>query len=338
MRRYLAIVLFLTGLLFLISCDEEPPGYTGPWQEVPTPGGHGYLTNCYFNSPDDGWATGIDGAGGDFIFIHWNGNTWEEYQYPGWFDGFGTVKSIDMADVFFTSPNDGWAVGFVAFENDDFFGFVLRHNGNDWYLFETEVSFYEIYGISEDDVWFIGNSSNNSDLYHWNGVEFEYYDLFPGNYGLRDIAFSSSDEGLAVGNYQFVYHWDGTDWELVNDGLGGEARGVSYDTPTTAYIVEKNRLSRWEDGEYKVLSDDEWGGSYSEVHFSSPDEGWIIGSEWIDGELFSYTWHWDGNDWIAIEKPDGMSSYDIFSIDSDNVWIVGMHSGPYCCSWRYVNQ
>jgi type IV secretory pathway VirB2 component (pilin) len=34
MRRYLAIVLVLAGLLFLLSCDEDPPGYTGPWQEV----------------------------------------------------------------------------------------------------------------------------------------------------------------------------------------------------------------------------------------------------------------------------------------------------------------
>jgi len=333
-EKILSLLSVIPLTLIPISCDEMNI-YTGPWQEVPTPGGEGYLKACYFNSPNDGWAVGHDGTGqGKMIFMHWNGVEWEEYEYPGWFDAYGTVTSTDIADVFFTSPNDGWAVGFVGFENDDYYGFVLRHDGNDWYLFETEVSFYKIYGISEDDVWFL-TGSNNSDLYHWNGMEFEYYNLYPGNYGLRDIALGSTNEGLAVGDYKFVYHWDGISWDLITYGFGGEYSCVAYDTPTTAFIGGDN-LARWDDGEYH--RDYDYNGTYNGIHFSSPDEGWMHGGEPTEenpqGEGFF--WHWDGVEWERSKAPDFMNPKAVFSVNYDDAWMVGMGWNASCQSWRYV--
>jgi hypothetical protein len=335
-------LLFVLSLALLpISCDTDGTDgndYTGPWQEVPTPGGEGYLNACYFNSPNDGWACGHDGTGqGKMIFLHWDGVGWKEYEYPGWFDAYGTVTSIDIADVFFIAPDDGWAVGFVSFENDDFFGFVLRYDGVGWYLFETEVSFYKIYGIATNDVWFL-TGSYDSDMYHWNGTEFEYYNLYPGNYGLRALAFGSPTEGLAIGDYRFIYHWDGVTWNLITYDAGTMLTDVAYDTPTTAWIAGDYAI-RWENGDYHILyNSDAW---FGYVHFSSPDEGWMVGNESTEEHPYPYsegfTWHWNGVQWTRIDIPEDMKDWDIFSIDYDNAWIVGQNSSiGQCCSWRYV--
>ena len=332
-------LLFLLSLALLpISCENDEDNYTGPWHEVPTPGGIGQLNSCYFNSPDDGWACGHDGTGeGKMIFIHWDGVEWKEHEYPGWFDAYGTVKKMDISDVFFTSPDDGWAVGFVRLDNDDFFGFVLRYDGNDWYLFEKDVTFYEIYGISENDVWFIGNSSYDSDLYHWNGTEFEYYNLNPGNCGLDAIAFGSANDGLAVGYYKYVYHWDGVSWDLINYDYGGELSCVAYDTPSTAFIGG-DELRRWENGELTWYLD--YTGTYNGLHFSHPDEGWMYGGEPVEGipQGEGFIWHWDGAVWTRASRPYFMFPWDIFSIDYNDAWAVGIDDHGNCGSWMYVPQ
>jgi len=334
-EKILSLLSVISLALVPISCDTDGNIYTGPWQEVPTPGGVGHLYACDFISPNDGWACGHDGTGqGKMIFMHWNGVEWEEYEYPGWFDAYGTVNRINMSDVFFTSPDDGWAVGFVGFENDDYYGFVLRHDGNDWYLFETEVSFYKIYGIAEDDVWFL-TGSYNSDLYHWNGSEFEYFNLYPGNYGLWDISFGTTNDGLAVGDYKFVYHWDGVSWDLITYDFGGEYSCVAYDTPTSAFIGGDN-LAIWEGGEYH--RDYDYNGTYNGLHFSSPYEGWMYGGEPVEGipQGDDFIWHWDGIEWTRSEMPHFMSPWDVFSIDYSDAWMVGIDDDGNCGSWRYV--
>lgn len=340
--KILSLLSVISLTLVPIYCDTNGYIYTGPWREVPTPGGEGHLNSCYFNSPNDGWAVGHDGTGqGKMIFINWNGVDWEEYEYPGWFDAYGTVNRINMSDVFFTSPDDGWAVGFVGFENDDYYGFVLRHDGNDWYLFEKEVSFYKIYGIAENDVWFL-TGSYDSDLYHWDGTEFEYYNLYPGNYGLRAMAFGSATDGLAVGKYKVIYHWDGESWEQIYYGLGGELDGVAYNTPSTAWIVGNYpyNIFKWDNGELTWEHHKNcW---YEDVHFSSPDEGWMYGVEATEEypEGHGFTWHWDGVGWTRVDIPEDMRGWDIFSIDYDNAWVVGEHYAytPYCSSWRYISN
>jgi len=338
--KILPLLSILSLTLLPISCDDEDI-YTGPWQEVPTPGGEGYLAACYFNSPADGWACGIESAGTDrMILIYWNGTEWTEYEYPGWFDDYGNVTSIDLWDISFSSPDNGWCVGRVGLEDIDGFSFILRYNGNEWYLFNDNLeNAYGVYCVSKNDVWIISDS-NNSDLYHWNGVDFEYYNLYPGNYGLLDIAFGSTNEGLAVGDYQFVYHWDGATWDLITYGFGGEYVCVAYDTPTTAFIGGDN-LARWENDEFHW--DYDYNGTYNGLHFSSSDEGWMFGGEPVEGipQGDGFIWHWDGVEWTRSEMPHFMSPRGVFSIDYSDAWIVGMLSnydglGPECCSWRYI--
>jgi len=109
-------LIFLTSIsILLIFCDNETnqDQYTGPWKEVPTPGGEGELKSCYFTSPDNGWACGNSWNNEEHrsypLLIHWNGTEWEEYPYGGWFDN-EKFDSIILTDIHFSSISDGWCV------------------------------------------------------------------------------------------------------------------------------------------------------------------------------------------------------------------------------------
>jgi len=338
-------LLFLTSIsIFLIFCDNNNNEYTGPWKEVPTPGGEGELSACYFTSSDNGWACGWtwndEEQRGYPLLIHWNGTEWEEYPYGGWFNN-EQFWSIDLDDILFSSPDDGWCVGTVIVSvGGETFGFILRYNGNNWYLFKShfEGGIYDLSCISKDDIWMVVTETNNgSALYHWDGNEIKRCDTSPRNPGIYDIAFSSSTEGLAVGNYYSVYHWDGTSWTEIDSDPSRPFvnNAVSYYEPNSALIAGDERRARWRNGIYQYEYC--WNYGYEDIHFSHPDEGWMIGCGPNPSKPIGYggyIWHWDGKNWIKMEEPPEMVSWAVFSVDYNNAWIVGESCGM-CDSWKY---
>jgi len=347
LSKTLPLLFVLSLALLPISCDNDEDNYTGPWQEVPTPGGWGNLYSCYFFSPNDGWACGCYGGLDEpdkLILMHWDGNSWNEYPYPGWFDdeehiGFG------LDDIAFSSSSDGWCVGVLAYKatgEDRSSGFILRYDGSHWYIFADHLGegISNVFVITDNDIWFDVwgiEGSSGSDLYHWNGSELEFVKLNPGNLGISDIAFGSATDGLAVGYYKYVYHWDGVSWDLITYDYGGELSCVAYDTPSTAFIGG-DELRRWENGELTWYLD--YTGRYNGLHFSSPDEGWMYGGEPVEGipQGGDFIWHWDGVEWTRSEMPYFMHPRDVFSINYDDAWMVGIDDDANCGSWRYVPQ
>ncbi len=345
-EKILSLLSVISLTLIPISCDEMDI-YTGPWQEVPTPGGWGNLFSCYFISPNDGWACGVYEGGDDpdkLILMHWDGSVWTEYAYPGWFDDEVFI-AISLGDIAFSSANDGWCVGALFYKwtgEDRSSGFILRYDGNQWYVFADHLGegVGSVFAISDDDVWFSCwepyDEGNGSDLFHWNGSELEFVNLYPGNLGISDIAFGSANDGLAVGYYKFVYHWDGISWDLITYDYGGEYSCVAYDTPTTAFIGG-DYLRRWENGELNWYLDYDYG-TYNGIHFSAPDEGWMYGGEPTEEhpEGDGFIWHWDGVAWSRASRPDFMFPWEIFSIDYYDAWAVGIDDTGNCGSWRYI--
>jgi photosystem II stability/assembly factor-like uncharacterized protein len=339
-------LIFLTSIsIFLIFCDSNGSEYTGPWKEVPTPGGEGQLNACYFTSSDNGWACGWTWNEEEQrsypLLIHWNGTEWEEYPYGGWFDNEQFIGII-ISDISFSSPDDGWCVGNVAISHYENFGFILRYDGSNWYLFKShfEEAIYDVYCISKNDIWFIVGEINNGDvLYHWDGSDIKRCDTSPNNPGLYDIAFSSSNEGLAVGNYYSVYHWDGTSWTEIDSDPSRPYvnNAVSYYEQNKSFIVGEERMATWINNEYKYYY--QWHYFYNDINFSSAYEGWIIGYRPIGGGHGTPTaWNWNGEKWEEIDCPDYMRGNSVFSINENEAWIVGTYRNAYCSSWRYIPQ
>jgi len=336
-------LIFLTSIsTFIIFCDSNNDQYTGPWKEVPTPGGEGELTACYFTSPDNGWACGDEGDGPYPILIHWNGTEWVEYPYGGWFgDNFG---DIHLADIAFTSPDDGWCVGNYAYEYMKDRGFILRYDGTKWYLFRDYCGEYgvNVFALSSNDVWFSIFEDGQGVLYHWDGVDFIKYYTPRSNHGISDIDFYSKDNGIAVGTFAGVWRWNGSELIEVNyDPLDIDFREVACDTENTAWIIGEDHTEvviRLEGDSLTKLWD--WKGTFKDVYFTSPDDGWIAGGKLVDEyHTDTWTWHWDGSGWRGIDCPDDMHAWNIFSLGGDDVWIVGNNTkenlNPLCSSWRY---
>ncbi|RLC40811.1 MAG: hypothetical protein DRH51_04630 [Candidatus Coatesbacteria bacterium] len=339
----LQLLIITLVISTFVTCDEDDNnGYTGPWVEVPTPGGpDSRLNACYFTSSDNGWACGnsynFEEERSYPLLIHWNGVEWEEYPYGGWFDGEEFIN-IKITDISFSGPSNGWAVGNLAVNHSENFGFILRYDGNQWYIFKSHFEWRvdHVYCISEDDVWFVVYEKYSGDsLYHWDGDEYERY--YVGT-DIRDIAFSSSTEGLAVGLYYSVYHWDGMKWEQIwKDTSRPEPHNaVSYYEPNKAWIVGSQRMGKWINGEYTYWY--EWDYDYEDIHFSHSDEGWMIGCGPDPSDPLGYggyIWHWNGNNWERMEKPPDMGANAVFSVDYYDAWIVGWGKNNECWSWNY---
>jgi len=339
--KHLVFLVLISISIFLVFCDSNNNQYTGPWKEVPTPGGQGHLNACYFTSPDNGWACGEEGDGPYPILIHWNGTDWEEYPYGGWFDNVN-FTNVDLENISFSGPNDGWCVGRISIKDESrTHGVILRYDGNQWYLFKDqfEESIHKVFCINSNDVWFDIYEINDGDvLYHWDGVDIKKSDTSPVNAGIEALAFSSSNEGLAVGWYYCVYHWDGTSWTEI--GIDPSRpyvnNAVSYYESNSALIAGDERRARWRNGIYQYEYC--WNYGYEDIHFSHPDEGWMIGCGPDPSDPLGYggyIWQWDGTNWIKMKVPPNMVDNAVFSIDYDIAWIVGQNEGN-CASWMYV--
>jgi len=340
-------LIFLTSIsIFLIFCDSDNNQYTGPWKEVPTPGGEGELNACYFTSPGNGWACGNSWNDAEQrsypLLIHWNGTEWEEYPYGGWFNN-EKFLNIYINDISFCSPNDGWCGGNLEYEYNKRFGFILRYDGQKWYLFQSHLgeSCEPVYALSQNDVWIGVFNDGQTILYHWNGVDLTKYYTPRSNHGISDIDFYSKDNGIAVGTFAGVWRWNGSELIEINyDPLDIDFREVACDTENTAWIIGEDHTEvviRLEGDKLTKFWD--WKGTFKDVYFASPDDGWIVGGKWVDEyHTDTWTWHWDGSGWRGIDCPDNMHAWNIFSLGGDDVWIVGQKtkvSPPICSSWKY---
>jgi hypothetical protein len=334
-------LLFLTSIsILLIFCDNENQDqYTGPWVEVPMPAYQGQINACYFITPDDGWACGDRGDGPYPLLFHWNGTEWTEYPYGGWFDGekFG---EINFGAISFSGPDDGWLTGLLFYEYNKSYGFILRYDGTKWNLFQNHLgdSVVSVFALAPNDVWFNVFEDGQGVLYHWDGDYFWKYWTPRSNHGISDIDFYSKDNGIAVGTFAGVWRWNGSELIEINyDPLDIDFREVACDTENTAWIIGEDHTEvviRLEGDKLTKLWD--WKGTFKDVYFTSPDDGWIVGGKWVDEyHTDSWTWHWDGSGWRGIDCPDDMHAWNIFSLGVNDVWIVGLQDGPLIASWRY---
>ena len=97
-------------------------GGFGSWSRVivsgsPTLSSDANLTSIFMLSPMNGWVVGGIQASGSFssgpVILHWDGSKWEQVaspSVPGGVSPTGTTSGT-LKSVFFTAPNDGWAVG-----------------------------------------------------------------------------------------------------------------------------------------------------------------------------------------------------------------------------------
>ncbi len=158
------------------------------WEIVDVPN-VGRLRTIFFTGPTDGWTvaewhgeSGVEPPKG--IILHYNGNSWDIKD---------TLPHLPSrpGSIFFTSPNNGWAVGSGAC--------VSHFDGDEWTTTTVSMGLEAVYFLSPDDGWGVGDH-----IAHFNGMEWE--DVLRTDSILNAVYFIAPEDGWAVG-WDKIYHY-----------------------------------------------------------------------------------------------------------------------------------
>ncbi len=223
------------------------------------------LNGVHFTSPNKGWAVGYG------CLLHYLNGEWAPATPP---EGV----CLGLESVHFASPDEGWAVGGC----NSFFPKVIRtvllHYSNSIWTPVTnggdipgEGRLHSVHFASPSEGWAVGNTGGEiwprSILYHYSSSTWTLLDTEQGNFGtgLLGVYFISPDEGWAVGN----------DREPISSGLS-QGLLLHYLNGSWASVPPPEVSSSW---------------SLHRVYFSSPNEGWAVGSDSANnrGVLLKYS-------------------------------------------------
>lgn len=250
------------------------------------------------------------------VALHWDGTTWMRTSTPS--GGTARFQVDELTDVVALAPDDVWAVGatYDARTGPEHV-YVLRWDGTRWRrMFVPQIGYSVrvtgIAALSDADVWIIGSSWATPGPYtrprflamHWDGAHWNDTPLpsVPAGYRLSSIAATSGSDVWAVGAdsekvmsttiRSLIFHWNGVTWRRVaspNRGTGNnELNAVAALSTTEAWAVgwasgEGTLIERWNGTAWKLVASPNGGSSYSgdklsDVDFSSPTDGWAVGS------------------------------------------------------------
>jgi hypothetical protein len=290
------------------------------WQVVSSPnvGNTSALYGVAVAGADDAWAVGLyyDSANAQQPLIqHWNGSAWNLVATP-------PLETSLLQGVTVIAPDDVWAVG----TREGFYATLIMHwDGTAWSVVPSPSfgsgynRLFEVEGAAADDVWAVGQASDQLLLLHWNGTAWSRVTL-PGaagqptprtaaaaepdgsniyGTGLYDLTVLAPDDVWAVGtvavgpNITVTYHWDGQTWTRVpSPSISG---GSSYLTGVSG---------------------------------AAADAVWAVGYSNAAGYQ-ALILHWDGSAWSIVNNPAeavltaGRYLYAVAAAAPDDVWAVG---------------
>lgn len=203
------------ALTAVVGCS---PGTGGPqestWQLVMDELPSGVLS-VSGTAADDVYVVGTDaGDGNGSLLLNYDGSAWRRINT-------GTTGNL-------------WWISAVPIDGDFYLsgvnGMILRFDpeAQTFEQFETpgDQTIFGIWGFSRNDIWAVGGLLSDQQfggtIWHYDGTSWSVADLseqFPGGYAtVFKIWGRSPTEVYAVGAAGLVLVYDGTMWNLVDDG------------------------------------------------------------------------------------------------------------------------
>ncbi len=290
-----------------ISIDP-PPLASGNWN----------LWGVHFPIATEGWAVGWDLENREAVLLRYSAGNWSSIDLsPPPAAGYTWL----LTGVQFTSTNEGWAVGQKGNPGSATQGVLAHYLNGSWsYANNPYVSedwwLLRLHFTSSADGWAVGwNRDVDTDtviglvLRHnvaagvppWTKETLPSY-VTKGPWGLNAVHFTSKDEGWAVGK--------------------------DYQVPLSSGLnIRKGVLLHYLNGIWSFYTppdvSDDW--ELSGVYFSSPYDGWAVGTDYENGTgvLLHYT-HDLVEKWESISPPPqsgGLLGVNFTSIHDG--WAVG---------------
>ncbi len=271
----------------LIAVTLDTAGHSFNWvvDTIGLPGN--ILVDVWGYDENNVWAIGVvDLPEGRSGVIKWNGAKWEIYP------GFGAEKKgiygVDQDNIFVVGSSGSFGVAGIwdgiSWEVTDFLfhypqgdtiwglravwatsqyniwavghqGTIVHWNGEEWHKMKginNQLSFWDIHGFDEENIYAVGNTSSTLFIYKFNGIEWQlfYTDNRGGsitssiwgphknliyvtdakeyriNYGnvfeffirgqesvINRIRGSSANNIYTVGDFGEVFHYNGANWQ-----------------------------------------------------------------------------------------------------------------------------
>ena len=189
-------------------------------------------------------------------------------------------RDWELNGVYFTSPDEGWAVGW---DNEHREGILLQYFYGDWYrdyLLRESGALYGVHFTSRYEGWAVGDG-----LYHCVNWRWEYVRPPYLSTPLRSVHFTSPNEGWAVGDWGLIHYVDGAWAKVTLPGLtyGPPLYGVHFTSANEGWAVGGEKrypdnigtgiLLHYVNGTWESVDPPPGCGILRSVHFTSPDEG-----------------------------------------------------------------
>jgi photosystem II stability/assembly factor-like uncharacterized protein len=202
--------------------------------------------------------------------------TWNRVDLP--------IESDDweLNGVHFTSPYEGWAVGW---DNTYSEGILLQCFFDEWDRYYLPMGSGPLYGVhftSPYEGWAVGKG-----LYHCVYRRCEYVDPPYPSGTLRSVHFTSPNEGWAVGDWSLLHYVNGTWVRITLPELNyfWILYGVHFTSSNEGWAVgvyerftgDIGILLHYLNGTWKSVELPDTIGILRSVYFTSPNEGWVVG-------------------------------------------------------------
>lgn len=227
---------------------------------------------------DIGGGTAIAGTSASDLWIggrrgtaHFDGRNWTTYPLPA------TVTGV--VDLYDGGPGAVWAVLLIAPGNQR----LARFAGGQW----TIVTPSQVSDLASPQIHFAGTGANDlwvryqsyvngrilTRLLHWDGTAFTQVQTglpeVPPNPGFTELAAAGPADAWASGvtvpsveNKSNPYHWNGTSWQAVDDGLPNTTYVPRVAATGTVWAERRHffegyvglmEMVRWVDGRWQVV-------------------------------------------------------------------------------------
>jgi hypothetical protein len=239
----------------------------------------------------------------------------------------GKLSSLVAVDG--SAPDDVWAVGARGVFSDAERPVAVHYDGHDWR--EVPVAalkrggLLDVEAISADNVWATASTEASGFgkplVLHWNGKRWQRVPLPKRVYHVGNLAAAGKDVWV----------------------VGAAEPADPRRRPFPLTLRRSGR--RWQTSAL--------GGWPDDIAFSSPRDGWVVGSHPKPGDVddvtVSYVARWNGRSWKRVRVPSGVIGHTgrrqgegfwaVTTTRAGNVWAVGSAAssgfvGDYTLNWN----
>jgi len=245
------------------------------------------------SSADNIWA-----GGHEMITLHWDGTGW--YQVDG-------PESVNA--LWGTDESHIWAATDRGIEYFD---------GETWEAQELPRALSVqsgLWGFSETEVWAVGSDrGNDGAIAHYDGVEWTAYPIEDAG-SLLSVWGSSPDSVWAVGQYDSIWHFDGSEWKQHSGGDPTSGRWLrsiwGYDADHAWIVGDRGHSLRFENGTW-ITDTAAWQhDNIGDLWGFDPQNTWAAGQA---------IWSPTDYEFLLIERG---SIRGFWGMSADHVWAAG---------------